>query len=374
MLDAATLQDLSRLELFADCTEDDLDWIASLLTCVRLARGADLIQQGTPAEDFVIIGQGAARVTRAVDGELHELAVVPSGSFVGELSLLGGAPHSATVTAMSALTAYACRQPQFATLLTAPGVRDRVALTAGERRAANRLAAMTGVEITLPDGARLRLRPIVPDDKDKLVQAMEHLSAESRRRRFFTAKGGLGSDALAYFTELDYVDHFAWVALAEDKRGQPIVGVARYMRLADEPGTAEIALTVADSFQGRGLGSILLEALAVAARVNGVERFLAHVLSENAPMRQMLKTAGGRLAHDEPGVLWTVMDVPAPARLVEQPGLDRTLRHAAGSAPVLSQESSSQDAGISATPESTFGPERPVPTAELPASSADTPH
>lgn len=170
-----------------------------------------------------------------------------------------------------------------------------------------------GTEAVLADGTRLRLRPIRPDDKAGLIAGMARLSPESRRRRFFSAKDRLSQSALAYLTEVDHADHFAWVALALDEPGQPIVGVARYIRVAGEPDGAEFALTVIDEYQGRGLGGLLFEALVVVARANGIERFVAHVLNDNLPMRGIVEDAGGRLEADEPGVLRSEIDISTPA-------------------------------------------------------------
>jgi GNAT superfamily N-acetyltransferase len=170
-----------------------------------------------------------------------------------------------------------------------------------------------GTEAVLTDGTRLRLRPIGPDDKAGLTAGMARLSPESKRRRFFSAKDRLSESALAYLTEVDYADHFAWVALALDEPGQPIVGVARYIRVAGQPDGAEFALAVIDEYQGRGLGSLLFEALEAVARANGIQRFVAHVLNDNLPMRGIVEDAGGRLEADEPGVLRSEIDISAPA-------------------------------------------------------------
>jgi len=187
-----------------------------------------------------------------------------------------------------------------------------------------------GTEAALADGTRLRIRPIRPEDKAGLMAGMTRLSAESRRRRFFSAKDRLSESALAYLTEVDQADHFAWVALAVDEPGRPIVGVARYVRVAGQPGQAEIALTVVDDYQGRGLGSLLFEALAVAARTGGIERFVVHVLHDNIPMRRIVEGAGGHLDRDEPGVLRAVVDISSVgSQLV---GEDRYRVGAAGAA------------------------------------------
>lgn len=323
---------LRAIELFADCSDTDLDRVASLLTNVTVAHGGVLMHEGSPGDELMILGSGVAGVSRADAGGERHLGIVPSGSVVGELSLLQQTPRSATVTALVPLTVYVCNRRQFDELLRLPGVGRRVAAIASRRLAANRMALTLEVPAVLADGTRLRLRPIRPADKAKLAEGMKRLSPESRRRRFFAAKETLSDGSLAYLTELDYVDHFAWVAVASDEPGQPIVGVGRYIRSPGEIEQAELALTVQDDHQGKGLGSLLLDALVVAADVNGVERFVALVLNDNVPMCKMLRRAGGKLDIHDPGVLQAVIELArVPARL--EPSCDPgRLRAAAASA------------------------------------------
>lgn len=191
-------------------------------------------------------------------------------------------------------------------------------------------------DVTLPDGTRIRLRPILPDDKDVLLSGFERLSPESRYRRFMTAIDRLTPEQLRYLTELDYVDHFAWVAFAPREPGAPGIGVARYVRLRDEPEIAEAAVTVTDDYHGRGVGTLLLEALAAAAVENGIKKFRYYVLAENRPMLEILRNLGAHVEVDEPGVLRGDLDVPASLEAVKDGPLYRTLRAAArGEIPVL---------------------------------------
>src|ERR687896_201320 len=87
----------------------------------------------------------------------------------------------------------------------------------------------------LPSGIRIKIRPIIPEDKQRLVDGFERLSPESRYRRFMSGISRLTKQQLIYLTELDYVDHFAVAAFAIDDPGQPGIGVARYVRVIDEP-------------------------------------------------------------------------------------------------------------------------------------------
>src|SRR6266571_4119319 len=179
----------------------------------------------------------------------------------------------------------------------------------------------------LRDGTRILVRPVVPEDKPLLVKGLTRLSPESRFRRFMAPIHMLTTAELKYLTEIDYVDHFAWLALLRD-RPDYAVGVGRYVRLADEPTVAEPAITVADELHGKGLGTLLLGLLAVAARAAGIERFRAFVLEENRPMREILGELGAETHHDSPGMLR--IDVALdPDELPESPA-GRVLRFIAG--------------------------------------------
>ena len=114
------------------------------------------------------------------------------------------------------------------------------------------------------------------------------MSVKTRYQRFLAAVHM--TPALArYLAEVDYVDHFAWAAV--DSTDVP-VGGASYVRSASDRALADISFLIEDEFQGRGLGTLLMGALAIAARRNGIARFCADVLAENAPMRAILAHAG----------------------------------------------------------------------------------
>src|SRR5271165_2120552 len=117
--------------------------------------------------------------------------------------------------------------------------------------------------IALRSGHRVLVRALRPDDAPGLAEAFEQLSETSRYRRFFTAKPHLSEQTLAFLTDVDHHDHEALVAVAPDS-GQ-LVGVARFIRIPGEPDLAEVAVTVTDSWQRRGLGTALLRELAQRA-------------------------------------------------------------------------------------------------------------
>jgi GNAT superfamily N-acetyltransferase len=130
--------------------------------------------------------------------------------------------------------------------------------------------------IELGEGRRVRVRPLGPSDRDALAEGFERLGPESRYLRFFSPLNHLTETQLAYLTDIDHHDHEALVAVDESTRDG--VGVARYVRIAD--GVAEPAVAVTDDWQRRGVGSLLLDALADRARAEGIGVFVARVLAE----------------------------------------------------------------------------------------------
>lgn len=152
--------------------------------------------------------------------------------------------------------------------------------------------ATTPIETTLRDGTKVLVRPVVPDDRDELAEGFDKLSARSRYLRFHTAVEELTDAQLDYLTQVDQVDHVAWVAIDLGAPDRPGIGVARFVRLAGEPHVAEAAITVADAYQGRGLGTFLLRVLADTARARGITTFRAYVLGENTAMLGMLEQLG----------------------------------------------------------------------------------
>jgi GNAT superfamily N-acetyltransferase len=136
----------------------------------------------------------------------------------------------------------------------------------------------------------IAVRPIEPGDKAGLAAAFDRLSDESRYRRFLSPHGHLSAAELRYLTEVDHHDHEGLVALAP-ATGEG-VGVARYVRDAGRPDSAEVAVAVADDWQGRGVGTMLLHSLADRAREEGVRRFTALMLADNEPMAHLLGDIG----------------------------------------------------------------------------------
>jgi GNAT superfamily N-acetyltransferase len=176
----------------------------------------------------------------------------------------------------------------------------------------------------LTDETRVLVRPLQHSDRHELAIGYEHLSAEARRLRFFTAPSRLSDADLEYLTNLDYRDHFAWAAFAIDEPGQPGIAVARYIRDPSHPNHAEVAVTVLDDYQHRGLGTLLLEMLADQARRNGITTFVSHILWDNREVLETMAAAGARIEPEEPGVARVAIEIPAP----ESPTLVSLIRAA----------------------------------------------
>ena len=157
----------------------------------------------------------------------------------------------------------------------------------GESTRTSEYPAHWEADVVLRDGSTAHLRPIRPDDDEELARMHRQQSQTSIYLRFFTYKSSLSSKELQRFTQVDHRDRVALIVL----RGGEIIGVGRYDRL-DDPLEAEVAFNIADSQQGRGLGSILMEHLAVAARENGIRRFSAEVLPENRKMLSVFQESG----------------------------------------------------------------------------------
>lgn len=148
--------------------------------------------------------------------------------------------------------------------------------------------------VSLKDGHRLQIREITPDDKDALTESLHHMSEESIYKRFLSPKPDFTNGELRYLTEVDGCDHFALVATPATHPDQ-IRAVGRFVRLADEPETAEIAIVVADHLQGQGLGRQLGLALADAARERGIRQFTATMLGDNVAAQRLMSTISERV-------------------------------------------------------------------------------
>jgi GNAT superfamily N-acetyltransferase len=184
------------------------------------------------------------------------------------------------------------------------------------------------VEAQLRDGTVVLVRPVRPDDADRFRAAFERLSQESRYRRFLAPTPRLPLSAVRYLTEVDHHDHEALVAV-EPRTGDGVAS-ARYVRDADAPHEAEAAVTVIDAWQGRGLGTVMLELLALRAVQVGVTHFCASVLADNRAAVRSLAHLGPLRQHHDGAALQLSIELEPEGVCAE---LREVLRVAATAAP-----------------------------------------
>ncbi len=166
--------------------------------------------------------------------------------------------------------------------------------------------------MTLGPGVDVLLRAIRPDDKTLMKNAFEALTPESRFQRFFAPVQRLNDSDLVYLTEVDHIDHEALVAIDPDDGS--LIGVARFVRtqIRDE---AEVAIIVSDGWQGQGLGTTLLQKLVRLAALQGINYFLALVLTSNTSATGLFENLVpdmSRTISGEPGQVEIRIELPGP--------------------------------------------------------------
>ena len=247
-----------------------------------------------------VLDDGLAKVPPGVPAD-GELLVGPVAEMIAEaakdfdLLLLGSRGRGPLLrTLLGSVSGPIARNAPCPVLVLPARSRRRIAGSWGSR-VAGCDAMTTGPaeqafgRITTRDGAQLVVRPIRATDKEALREAFDHLSADSRYDRFLAPIKRLTSHELEYLTELDHFDHEALIAISPDG---DLVAVSRYVCLEDRPRTAEVAVTVADAWQGRGIGTLLLRRLAARARKAGVVNFLGVCLAHNERMRELFEELG----------------------------------------------------------------------------------
>ncbi len=146
--------------------------------------------------------------------------------------------------------------------------------------------AVLPIRATLRDGSEVLIRRLTAADAPDLEAGFARLSEESRRLRFLTSKPSLSAAELRYLTQVDGHHHEALCAV--DPRAGDGIGIARFVTDEADPHRAEVAVTVVDEWQHRGLGSLLLTALADRAREEGITTFTALVSADNRSMNRLL--------------------------------------------------------------------------------------
>ncbi len=157
--------------------------------------------------------------------------------------------------------------------------------------------------LRLADGTLVTLRPFRPGDGSLLVAGFARLSPESRYRRFLTPVPRLTDSMLTFLTSVDGTDHRAWGAIVDEPGGEFGAGVVRWVRTKADRQVADMAVTVIDDYQGRGLGGLLLDVAVLDAFALGVNRFEGTVLADNLASRRMLGRGGATFRPDGGGVL-----------------------------------------------------------------------
>ncbi len=305
MFSGVRAAELAALELFSGVPAADLATLASELEPRRAAPGEVLMRQGEPALSFLIIASGRTEIRHTRPNNVTTVAELSPGQIVGEIAPLRHTPRTATVTAIDDLHAYVGSECAFTALLEIPDIADKLI-----RMARQRLAAfITPIPIRLHDGTTLYLRPVLPGDGERVLTGHVWFSPETHYRRYLSVCTP-NEALLRYLSDVDYVDHFVWVVT--DGVDGPVVADARFVRDEHDPTLAEVACTVADIYQGRGLGRILLGALTVAGRMDGIERLHARALADNAPARALLDRQHVQWERDEPGVVTATAAIADP--------------------------------------------------------------
>jgi len=150
--------------------------------------------------------------------------------------------------------------------------------------------------VRLRSGREVVIRPIRPSDAPELAAAHDRLSPQSKYLRFLAPKPHLSGSDTRYLVQVDGINHVALVATTVG-RPERILGVSRFVRLSEDPQTAEFAIVVGDPFQDEGLGGELMERLAQAATARGIAHFQATVLAENAAAHRLVRGLSGRVVH-----------------------------------------------------------------------------
>jgi GNAT superfamily N-acetyltransferase len=169
-------------------------------------------------------------------------------------------------------------------------------------------AAQYSAVEALRDGGQIEIRAFRPEDRPAFIAAADRVGPRSRYLRFFTLKREFSERERDFFLNVDFDKHVALVALMEEAGQQLIVGAGRYVGV--EPGKAEVAFTVIDSHQGRGIGAALIRHLIIVAREAGLHELIAEVLPENRSMLHLFQKSGLPVSvASEPDVVHVTMQL-----------------------------------------------------------------
>ena len=312
--------ELAGLSLLQGASPADLDAVAARMWCRQASPGEVLAREGEAGATFGLLLEGRVTVTREGSGGDSRLDEVGPGSILGELAVLRNRPRTATLIAVDPVRLAVGDRDALELLLHIPPVYQRVRQLASARLARD----LRPVPAFLKDGTPVLIRPLLPVDRQGFGAEVHRLSEDSLRRRFFTPQEP-SQLMIDYLVDIDYVDHFAWLAVDADDHHKGLA-TARFVRAVDHT-SAEVAFGTSEGFHGRGLATLLLGALGVAAAEGGIGTLVAHVLEDNAAMRAVLAKAKAKSTFDEPGVLLSRMESCAAAEILE-PQLRRELASA----------------------------------------------
>jgi len=191
-------------------------------------------------------------------------------------------------------------------------------------------------DVLLSDGSTVHIRPIQPEDADRIVALHSRFSDRTRYLRYFSPYPRIPARDLARFVTVDHRNREALVASI----GDDLIAVGRYDRLGEGAPDAEVAFVVEDAHQGRGLGSILLEHLASAAQGHGITRFVAEVLPQNQTMLRVFSDAGYQISREyADGVVHLTFPIAPTVRSTEVQRRRERRTEAASMARLLSPRS-----------------------------------
>ncbi len=178
------------------------------------------------------------------------------------------------------------------------------------------------IDTTLSDDTPVRIRHVRPEDKDLIRKGLQEFSSQSIYHRFFTPVIEFSEEHLRYLTEVDHHNHCA-IGMLDLSGDEPHgIGLARYIRLRDEPDVAEAAVSVIDAYQGRGAGSLLLAALSHLGAANGLRAFRGYLIEDNRQFIRYL-VALGALSQQASGSV-VELDLPVYTRLDQIPDTPAT--------------------------------------------------
>lgn len=271
--------------------------------------GEELMRAGEPAECFLVLIEGSARVIGTF-GDTASLAVGP-GALLGELGLLFEGRRRRTVVASSPTTAIVGTRPELEAAQQVEEIGAHIASVAGRRLA----EGVEPIPATTAKGLDVLLRPLLPSDRASYFELFGRASVDTLYKRFFVARRPPDA-VIERLLHIDYVDHFAWVAITADAPHRP-VGIFRLIVDKDDPSAAEVALAVEDGHQGQGLGTLFLAFAGAWAGARRLTTLTAHVLTENRPARSLFGKINIQWQGSDAGVMDGRVEVAEAAALLD---------------------------------------------------------